>query len=116
MPSDGAAGRNRRGIPLRKAIKDAGALYFQVNPQVGAFIEAMLAQDLTYLVHENLNESWSALYHVHVVADFAPTRLSYACSAHIADDIDERPRSRSPLTRCSPAFRTASGARPSRTS
>jgi hypothetical protein len=24
-----------------------------------------------------------------VVADFAPTRLSYACAAHIADDIDE---------------------------
>jgi len=72
-----------------KAIKDAGALYFQVNPQVGAFVEAMLTQDLAYLVHENLNESWSALYHSDVVADFASTRLSYACSAHIADDIDE---------------------------
>ena len=72
-----------------KAIKDAGALYFQLNPQVGAFVEAMLTQDLTYLVHENLNESWSALYHADVVADFAPTRLSYACSAHIADDVDE---------------------------
>jgi SAM-dependent methyltransferase len=72
-----------------KTIKDAGALYFQANPQVGAFLEAMQAQDLTYLVHENLNESWSALYHADVVADFAPTRLSYACAAHIADDIDE---------------------------
>src|SRR5262249_44030747 len=46
-------------------------------------------RDLTYLVHENLNESWSALYHADVVADFAQTRLSYACAAHIADDIDE---------------------------
>jgi SAM-dependent methyltransferase len=72
-----------------KTIKDAGALYFQANPQVGAFLEAMQAQDLTYLVHENLNESWSALYHADVVADFAPTRLTYACAAHIADDIDE---------------------------
>jgi len=72
-----------------KAIKDAGALYFQINPQVGAFVDAMLTQDLTYLVHENLNESWSALYHADVAADFAATRLSYACSAHIADDVDE---------------------------
>ena len=72
-----------------KAIKDAGALYFQVNPQVGGFVDAMLTQDLTYLVHENLNESWSALYHADVVADLASTRLSYACSAHIADDVDE---------------------------
>jgi SAM-dependent methyltransferase len=72
-----------------KSIKDAGALYFQAYPQVGAFIEAMEGKDLTYLVHENLNESWSALYHADVVADFSPTRLSYACAAHIADDIDE---------------------------
>jgi hypothetical protein len=49
----------------------------------------MEGKDLAYLVHENLNESWSALYHADVVADFAPTRLSYVCAAHIADDIDE---------------------------
>src|SRR5260221_3443428 len=49
----------------------------------------MEGKDLTYLVHENLNESWSALYHADVVADFSPTRLRYACAAHIADDIDE---------------------------
>jgi hypothetical protein len=49
----------------------------------------MEGMDLAYLVHEHLNESWSALYHADVVADFASTRLSYACSAHIADNIDE---------------------------
>jgi SAM-dependent methyltransferase len=76
-------------LRFAKTIKDAGALYFQANPQVGAFIEAMEGKDLTYLVHENLNESWSALYHADVVADFAPTRLTYACAGHIADDIDE---------------------------
>jgi SAM-dependent methyltransferase len=76
-------------LRFAKTIKDAGALYFQANPQVGAFIEAMEGKDLTYLVHENLNESWSALYHADVVTDFSPTRLSYACAAHIADDIDE---------------------------
>jgi len=76
-------------LRFAKTIKDAGALYFQANPPVGAFIEAMQGQDLTYLVHENLNESWSALYHADVVEDFAATRLSYACAAHIADDIDE---------------------------
>jgi SAM-dependent methyltransferase len=76
-------------LRFAKTIKDAGAIYFQANPPVGAFIEAMQGLDLTYLVHENLNESWSALYHADVVADFASTRLSYACAAHIADDIDE---------------------------
>jgi hypothetical protein len=49
----------------------------------------MEGKDLTYLVHEHLNESWSALYHADVVADFAATRLSYACAAHLADDIEE---------------------------
>jgi SAM-dependent methyltransferase len=76
-------------LRFAKTIKDAGALYFQANPAVGAFIESMQGLDLTYLVHENLHESWSALYHADVVADFAQTRLSYACAAHIADDIDE---------------------------
>jgi SAM-dependent methyltransferase len=76
-------------LRFAKTIKDAGALYFQANPQVGAFLEAMEGKDLTYLVHENLNESWSALYHADVVADFLPTRLRYACAGHIADDVDE---------------------------
>jgi SAM-dependent methyltransferase len=76
-------------LRFAKKIKDAGALYFQANPPVGAFIEAMQGVDLTYLVHENLHESWSALYHADVVADFSSTRLTYACSGSIADDIDE---------------------------
>jgi SAM-dependent methyltransferase len=76
-------------LRFAKTIKDAGALYFQTNPSVGAFIESMLGQDLAYLAHENLNESWSALYHADVVEDFATTRLSYACAGDIADDIDE---------------------------
>jgi hypothetical protein len=49
----------------------------------------MEGMDLSYLVHEHLNESWSALYHADVAADFASTRLTYACSAQIADNIDE---------------------------
>lgn len=72
-----------------KAMKDAGAFYFKGNPQASAFLEAMEGKDLTYLVHEHLNESWSALYHADVVADFSATRLSYACAGHIADDLDE---------------------------
>ena len=76
-------------LRFAKAMKDAGAFYFKANPNVGAFMESMEGMDLAYLVHEHLNESWSALYHADVVADFAPTRLSYACAAHIADDLDE---------------------------
>jgi SAM-dependent methyltransferase len=76
-------------LRFAKSIKDAGAFYFKANPQVGAFIESMQGMNLAYLVHEHLNESWSALYHADVVADFSPTRLSYACAAHIADDLDE---------------------------
>jgi len=72
-----------------KQMKDAGSAYFAANPGVGAYIETMEGKDLAYLVHEHLNESWSALYHADVVADFSRTRLSYACSAHISDDLDE---------------------------
>jgi SAM-dependent methyltransferase len=76
-------------LRFAKSLKDAGAFYFNANPQVGAFIESMQGMNLAYLVHEHLNESWSALYHADVVADFSATRLSYACAAHIADDLDE---------------------------
>jgi SAM-dependent methyltransferase len=76
-------------LRFAKALNDAGGFYFKGNPQVGSFLESMEGTDLTYLVHEHLNESWSALYHADVVADFAATRLSYACAAHMADDIEE---------------------------
>jgi hypothetical protein len=76
-------------LRFAKSMKDAGAFYFQANPQVGTFLESMQGMDLAYLVHEHLNESWSALYHADVVADFSATTLSYACAAHIADDLDE---------------------------
>ena len=76
-------------LRFAKALKEAGAFYFKANPQVGAFIESMEGMDLSYLVHEHLNESWSALYHADVSADFASTRLTYACSAQIADNVDE---------------------------
>ena len=76
-------------LRFAKAMKEAGAFYFKANPQVGTFIESMEGMDLSYLVHEHLNESWSALYHADVAADFASTRLTYACSAQIADNIDE---------------------------
>jgi len=83
--------RNATADALRfaKALKDAGALYFAANPGVGSFMEAMEGKDLAYLAHEHLNESWSALYHADVVADFSRTRLTYVCAGHIADDIDE---------------------------
>ena len=76
-------------LRFAKTLKEAGAFYFRANPQAGAFLEAMEGKDLTYLVHEHLNESWSALYHADVVEDFAATTLSYACSSNIADDLDE---------------------------
>ncbi len=76
-------------LRFAKAMKEAGAFYFAANPQVGKFIESMEGMDISYLVHEHLNESWSALYHADVVADFAATRLTFACSSQIADNIDE---------------------------
>jgi len=76
-------------LRFAKSMREAGAFYFKGNPQVGSFMDSMEGKDIAYLVHEHLNESWSALYHADVVADFASTRLSYACSAHIADFLDE---------------------------
>jgi SAM-dependent methyltransferase len=76
-------------LRFAKSLNAAGGFYFMTNPQVGKYLEALEQSDLTYLVHEYLNESWSALYHADVVADFAATRLSYACAAHMADDIQE---------------------------
>jgi SAM-dependent methyltransferase len=76
-------------LRFAKTLNDAGGFYFKGNSQVGSFLASMEGKDLTYLVHEHLNESWSALYHADVVADFAAARLSYACAAHMADDIEE---------------------------
>jgi SAM-dependent methyltransferase len=76
-------------LRFAKAMKEAGAFYFKANPQLGAFMDSMERMDFSYLVHEHLNESWSALYHADVAADFAKTTMRFACSAHIADNIGE---------------------------
>jgi hypothetical protein len=48
-----------------------------------------LASAFKQLSGDYPNESWSARYYADVAADFASTRLSYACAAHLADDFDE---------------------------
>ena len=76
-------------VRFAKTVKDAGAKYFAALPQVCEYVETMQKQDLKYLMHEHMNENWSALYHADVVADFSRAKLSYACAGHIADDLSE---------------------------
>ena len=75
---------------LAKELNDAGALYFKINPEIGAKLErAVKNSSAVYLAHEYLNESWHPASHVDVRADLAAIKCDYLCSATLVENIDQ---------------------------
>lgn len=75
-------------LKFAEAMKAAGGLYFTGNPSVGPRMEKLPGMNRNYLAHEYLNGYWHPLYHLDVVREMEAARLTYACSATIAENID----------------------------
>jgi len=84
MPAKVAA-----ALEFAEKLDKAGARYFAANQQIRPRLEKMRKQSPNYLVHEYLNMDWELLYHADVVRDMAAAKLSFAGSAHFAEQIDE---------------------------
>lgn len=70
-------------------LKDAGAGYFAANPGAAQHLATMAGQDRRYLTHEYLNTYWEPLAHARVATDLERAKLTYGCSATIAQNMDE---------------------------
>ena len=69
------------------AMVEGKAAAFSAIPSVKVQIEAALANDPAYLVHEYLNARSEPLYHAQAAAELSGARLDFAASASIADDL-----------------------------
>ena len=62
--------------------------YASANPQVTERIKNMKEHDRNYLAHEYFNRDWHPMPFSRLAEWLAPTKLSYACSAHYLDQIN----------------------------
>ena len=77
----GSYKRAARGIEYLKFLDENEAEYFKDNARAKAFLQEMLDDDLTYVAHEYLNESWRPMYVSEVAGELAAAGLAYCGSA-----------------------------------
>lgn len=87
-PAGGLTANVEQGLAFSSRLEQAGALYFQNNPQVGPFLKAISAMDRKYLVHEYLGDDWHPMAFSQVVDWFAPARVEFAASANLLDHVE----------------------------
>ena len=75
-----AAQRVRDAMAYLVFIRDKQAKYFEDNPRAAAYVDALLKQDVAYLVHEYLNEHWTAFYFAEVAGMFGGAGLGFVGS------------------------------------
>lgn len=64
------------------------ATYARANPQVAERLKRIKEQNRNYLAHEYFNRDWLPMSFSRAAEWLAPTKLTYACSAHYLDHID----------------------------
>jgi SAM-dependent methyltransferase len=62
--------RLREALAYLVFIRDKQAKYFEDNPKAAAYVDALLKQDVGYLVHEYLHEDWKCFYFAEVAEMF----------------------------------------------
>jgi len=67
----------------------AKPLYATANSQVEQRIKRIGGQSRAYLAHEFFNRDWEPMYFADMVRWLMPAKVSYACSAHYIDLLDD---------------------------
>jgi SAM-dependent methyltransferase len=79
--------RFRASVDFLDRLKQAGALFFNLNPSEVARIDKLKNQDMNYLPHEYLHDHWYLHYHIDVANDLSAAKCEYMGSATLADNI-----------------------------
>jgi len=72
--------RVRDALAYLVFLRDRQAKYFLDNPRASAYLDALVTQDLRYLVHEYLNEHWTSFYFAEVAEMFGRAGLTFVGS------------------------------------
>ncbi len=89
MPGTDSAQRLTQAAHRALALEKAGAAYFQQVPSAGERLEAVLAADSNYPVHEYMSQQWHAFHHAEIAACFAASGRVFLGSATMAENYPE---------------------------
>lgn len=81
----GMVARVEDAMAFLRQLRDAGAGYFEVNPEVSAFLSRLEGLNKHYLAHEYFNQHWSPEYFTDIEQEFDAAKLQYAVSAAFYD-------------------------------
>jgi SAM-dependent methyltransferase len=79
--------RFRAAIDFLDRLRQAGALFFNIHPPEAARIDKLKNQDINYLPHEYLHDSWYLHYHMDVANDLLSAKCDYIGSATLSDNV-----------------------------
>ena len=68
-------------------VIDAGAAYFQNNPQLKARLDQIKTQDRSYLAHEYYNADWHPMPFSQVADQLSEAKLTFAASAAMLENL-----------------------------
>lgn len=88
--SDGLGMVNRinEALGFSENLLKLNPTFSRSNPQIAERISKIKDQDRNYLAHEYFNRDWHPMYFSTMEDWLSPAKLSYACSAHLAEHID----------------------------
>jgi SAM-dependent methyltransferase len=87
-PGQGIVARVDASLVFAEKLLATNPIYARNNPQVPERIKKIKEQNRNYLAHEYFNRDWLPMSFGRMAEWLAPTKLSYACSAHYLDHID----------------------------
>ena len=88
VPGQGIVPRIDGALAFAEKLLATNPIYARANPQVPERLKKIKEQNRNYLAHEYFNRDWLPMSFARMAEWLAPTKLSYACSAHYLDHID----------------------------
>lgn len=84
----GAPTRVESALGFLEKMFDTKPAWAAANPQVVERFKQIKEQNRAYVAHEYLNRDWCPMYFADVAEWLEPGKVSFACSAHLLDQID----------------------------
>lgn len=85
----GLANRINSALAFTERLFASNPAYLRANPGIAARLNELKGHGTHYLAHEFFNRDWHPMHYATMAGLLSPTKLSYACSAHYLDYIDE---------------------------
>ena len=87
-PGDGVVGRIDESLEFARRLFETNPAFVRANPNAAERFNKVSVQDRSYLAHEYFNKDWHPMHFGTLNKWLAPSKVTFACSAHYLDHID----------------------------